>query len=397
MTEKKKLPEQIALHTYRRPVEAQARDPYKAGNRSVVYQDRRYVQKREVSQNHQRVVTVPDADPSRAWNTFSARQKELRQARTRPQKYVKMAQRTYAQTGMWASSGRMKAVRHANVGRLSSPIPARSGRLVRKRGFLFKLFSLLFAGILCVLAVNFVLTNNTFRIEQVTVTGAHNAALAHTIQQMGMRGQNIFLINVSAVTEQVAALPLVDTVSVSKQLPNQLVISINERTPVLLWQTSQGQYSIDKHGVVIATASNTPGATTLQTVTALGAQGQAANQPASSANLQPGTHLDPAEITFASAVFERLPKVLGPITFKLYYDGTIYASNHEMGGAGSRGSYIVESPDGWKAYLGDVTDANPLDNRLVELQQILALAQKQHLTLATIDLRYGLRPVYTLK
>jgi hypothetical protein len=34
---------------------------------------------------------------------------------------------------------------------------------------------------------------------------------------------------------------------------------------------------------------------------------------------------------------------------------------------------------------------------VIELQQILALAHKQQLDLATIDLRYGLHPVYTLK
>jgi hypothetical protein len=34
---------------------------------------------------------------------------------------------------------------------------------------------------------------------------------------------------------------------------------------------------------------------------------------------------------------------------------------------------------------------------LIELQHILALAQEQQLQLATIDLRYGLHPVYTLK
>ena len=36
---------------------------------------------------------------------------------------------------------------------------------------------------------------------------------------------------------------------------------------------------------------------------------------------------------------------------------------------------MVEGKAGWVAYLGVANDANPLDNRLVELQQILALAQ----------------------
>jgi hypothetical protein len=60
-------------------------------------------------------------------------------------------------------------------------------------------------------------------------------------------------------------------------------------------------------------------------------------------------------------------------------------------------SYIVESTNGWSAYLGTANDTNSLDNRLLELQSILNLAQKQQLSLATIDLRYGLHPVYTLK
>ncbi|HCJ36354.1 MAG TPA: hypothetical protein DHV65_18910, partial [Ktedonobacter sp.] len=59
--------------------------------------------------------------------------------------------------------------------------------------------------------------------------------------------------------------------------------------------------------------------------------------------------------------------------------------------------YVVESKAGWLAYLGGANDANPLGNRLVELKQILALAQREQLNLATIDLRFGLRPVYTLK
>jgi hypothetical protein len=55
------------------------------------------------------------------------------------------------------------------------------------------------------------------------------------------------------------------------------------------------------------------------------------------------------------------------------------------------------SSNGWLAYLGAADDNNPLDNRLIELQQILNMAQQKQLNLATIDLRFGLRPVYRLK
>jgi cell division septal protein FtsQ len=297
----------------------------------------------------------------------------------------------------------MRAVR-AQSDYISSPVPMRSGRLGRKRNFFWRLVSALFMGALLILAVNFSLTSSTFRIAQVDVEGTRNDALIHQIQRMGMQGQNVFLVNVAGMAERIDAIPLVASVSLSRQLPNQLVVSVVERTPALLWQTAHGTYSVDGQGVVIAPAAQTAEVDHLQTVVniANAQQGQGANKGANSGsgvrNLQPGTHLDQAEINFALLLLGRLPKEVGLTTFKLYYDGTIYASDKNLaGGVGSRGSYVIESPDGWKAYLGNATDANPLDNRLLELQQILALAQKQQLNIATIDLRYGLHPVYMLR
>jgi hypothetical protein len=390
MTEKKQLPEQMALHSYRHPVPVRALDIQPSASRREVYREERRKERSEASYTSQRVVTVPEADPSTAWNTFSARRKQMRSERLRPQTYVKTAPRTFAQTGMWASSGRMRAVREQSA-HISSPVPMRSGRMGRKRNFFWRLVSALFIGMLIILAVNFSLTSTTFRIAQVDVLGTHNDALIREIQRMGMQGQNVFLVNVAGLSERIDAIPLVSSVSLSRQLPNQLVVSIVERTPALLWQTAHGTYSIDGQGVVIAPAAQTAGADHLQTVVNI-------TSGSGVKNLQPGTHLDQAEINFALLLLGRLPKEVGLTTFKLYYDGTIYASDKNLaGGVDSRGSYVVESPDGWKAYLGNATDANPLDNRLLELQQILALGQKQQLNIATIDLRYGLHPVYTLR
>src|SRR5947209_19390240 len=131
MTEKKRLPEQMALHSYRHPVPVRALDIRPSASRREVYREEHRKEQSEASHasyTSQRVVTVPEADPSTAWNTFSARQKQIRQERLRPQTYVKAAPRTFAQTGMWASSGRMGAVR-AQSDYISSPVPMRIGRL----------------------------------------------------------------------------------------------------------------------------------------------------------------------------------------------------------------------------------------------------------------------------
>lgn len=349
MTEQKRMREQVASHGYTA----------------------------EAPRTVRRVVTVPTSDTTAAWNTFSQRQEQLRrqrQERARPKTYVKMASRTLAQTGVRATSGRIKAVRRLPQSQ-SAPIPARSGRVgMKRRGWFWRLLGLFAIAVIVALGAGFALTSNAFRVEQVNVVGTHDGKLTDSIQQMGMQGQNIFLLDVPAMTARIATNPLVESATLSRQLPNQLTVSIVERTPVLLWQTAQGSYSVDKYGVVVASAN--AGTSHLLTVMDM-------RKPVKGQTVQAGTHLDSATVAFAQTIFDRLPAVTGITNFTLRYE--------------SNGSYTVIGPNGWLAYLGNAQDTNPLDNRLIELQAILTLAKQQQLTLATIDVRYGLHPVYTTK
>jgi hypothetical protein len=170
----------------------------------------------------------------------------------------------------------------------------------------------------------------------------------------------------------------VSSTSIAKNWPNGLTVTVVERVPVLLWQTQHGTYSVDNQGVVIAPVSAS-GVDHLMTVV----DTRSANKVKT---LNPGTRLNQADTVFAVDVFKRLPRIMGNSSFKLRYDLTP-----------TGGSYVVQSPTGWIAYLGGANDSNPLDNRLLELGQIVSLAQQQQLPLATVDLRYGLHPVYTLK
>jgi hypothetical protein len=357
MTERKRLHEQVAFPAYQQ----------------------------ESQHTLRRVVTIPQADPASAWNTFAQRQERLRRERARPRTYVKMISRTFAQTGVRATNGRIKAVRRLPQHH-SSPVPPRSGHLGRtvKRGFLWRLLGLFAVVGVVAIGVSFALTSNAFRIAQVNVVGTHNTTLIEAIQGMGMQGQNIFLIDVRGLADRIEANPLVKSVSLSRQLPNQLTVNVVERQPVLLWQTAQGSYSVDPQGVVIAPASETTGADHLPTVVdvyTLG-KGQKGQQV-----FHAGLRLNEADIAFALEIFKLMPATTGITSFRLRYE-------HSNTGAGA---YTIMGPEGWLAYLGGADDSNPLQNRLLELQAILAFAQQQHLALATIDLRYGLHPVYTVK
>nr|MBF6614793.1 hypothetical protein [Chloroflexota bacterium] len=171
-----------------------------------------------------------------------------------------------------------------------------------------------------------------------------------------------------------------------------------------------GTFSVDNNGIVIAPLSDTIGTASLMTVVDM----RKSSKGATAQIIRPGVQLNQADITFATAALAGLPKVTGLTNFTLRYvnstpaqptDGQRVVVGQGVGAqgvggqatVGVNGSYVVDSKSGWLAYLGGPNDPNPLHNRLIELQQILALAQQQQLNLATVDLRFGLRPVYTLK
>ena len=393
MTENKKIREQMALHTYKQQIAVEVTKKPRSANARGFHDaptEPTRQEPREMFHSSRTVTTVPEVDPSTAWQTFAQRRRA--RSRTRP------VPRVLAQTGMRASSGSIKAVRRPLPPR-HSPVPVRSGQQRMRRSFLWKILGALTFCLCAFLLTGFAFTNNAFSIAQVNVVGTRNDALIHSIQRMGMQGQNIFLLNVAAFKGRIEASPLVASATLSKQWPNQLIVNVVERAPVVLWQTPQGTYSVDSAGMIIAPLGAGDSGTRLGTVVDITNQGKQSGQVAKAGQVfRPGARLDQATVDFAANVFNRLPTVTGMTLFKLHYDGTMYASTtDEFGKAGSRGSFVVESSDGWKAYLGGAYDANPLDNKLIELQQILTLAQKEQLSLATIDLRYGLRPVYTLK
>ena len=389
MTDYRRPKEQIAIHTYKHSVPGETgmyREASRA-RREGVPSSREVT--REETARPSRVVRMPDSviEPP----PWAERQAHQRRAHANPHANYsnsRMKPRTLAQTGTPAASGQMRIIKPLPKQRISSPVPVRSGRKARG-GFWGRLLGFFALMVIGIVGIVFALTSPTFRVQQVNVVGTSNTALVKSIEHMGMQGQNVFLLDTAAFTALIAGLPLVASVSLGKQLPNSLTITIVERTPLLLWQTKQGTYSVDKTGMVIAPAGETTGADHLMTVVDMRNSGEKAvgAVPCACPAVHPGVRLNATDIAFATEVFADLPQVTGIRDFTLRYDGT---------GQGN-GSFTVESSDGWIAYLGGADNANPLDNRLIELKQILALAQQQQLNLATIDLRFGLRPVYTLK
>jgi cell division septal protein FtsQ len=344
-----------------------------------------------------RVVTVPQsADTNAAWDTFAQRQRKLRKARSqfsREQQPVLVA-RTFRQMGVRATSGRIQAVRRPLPYRATA-IPVRSGHKRLRRRSVLRIV-LCIVGLIIVLALlYFFLFSTIFRVQVINVSGTQSSMLLNEVQHMNIKGQNIFLCDIGSIQARLAASPLVASVIVKKQWPATLEVVVTERKSAILWQTSQGIYSVAQDGMVIAPASQSIGTGQLGTVI-----DESVSDSTHKAEplVRPGTYLKHADIVFANQVLQQVPAVTGVNVSKLYYNGTMYASTtNAAGGGGRRGSYNIESPDGWTAYLGGAQDANTLANRLQELREVLNLARRQHEQIAIIDLRYGLRPVYIVQ
>src|SRR5579872_314873 len=171
--------------TYRRASAGEQREEYGMSNR----------QRNEAQGRYKRNVSTPEEIQRPAtWAERNARYVRPATRRTAP----RQVQRTLARTGMAAPEGPVRVVKA--LPRAHTPIPARSGEQRRRRTF-WRRFLTLFALIaLAVAATSFALFSPNFHVGQVTVEGTSNPALVHSIQHMGMQGQNIFLIDIPDFT-----------------------------------------------------------------------------------------------------------------------------------------------------------------------------------------------------
>lgn len=331
-----------------------------------------------------RRVTTPQAavqPPSwaeRHARVSHAQSKQLTQGRLVP--------RTFAQTGAPAPIGQR---------RTNKPLPRRRSRMavpVRRRGGFSRFWRRLFGLLIIVAALgaglNFALNNATFHVQQVRIAGTHDADLISAIQHMGMQGQDIFLLNQTAVLKQLDAWPLVRSARLDIQLPNTVTVTVQERVPVVLWQSGRTTYALAQDGTVLAPLSALSDSQGLPTVV----------DNRQGVHMRPGARLDAAQIAFAQQLAQQLPNVQGVAPFRLQYVNRITVNGQTVpANQAGAGSYVVVSAHGWQAYMGDAVNAISLKDRVLELQEVLHIAQQEHVQLATIDVRFGWRPTYTVQ
>lgn len=249
--------------------------------------------------------------------------------------------------------------------------PNQSGKQPRRRRWLWRL--LLFFVLISGLAAGMVYLLNAayFRVQHLTIEGTSNPQILAGIQALHLEGENIFLSDMRQDTARIETLPAVASAHVTRSLPDTLVIQVVERQPVLIWQVDRQMWSVDASGVLIAQVQDSHGLPMVSDDHPLDRSGKP---------FAPGGKIDPAIVSMARQLLERLPRELGDTKFSL-----VNTSAYGM---------VVDSAEGWQARFGDPQD---LETKIQMLGAILRIAQQRQQSLALVDLRFGFYPYYRLQ
>ena len=89
-----------------------------------------------------------------------------------------------------------------------------------------------------------------FRLEDVSIQGNRRVSQVELLQKGGLEDKvNILALNLREVKKRLEAVPWIKTVNLRRELPNKLVVLVEEREPLSLVLFSRGLYFLDAAGL----------------------------------------------------------------------------------------------------------------------------------------------------
>jgi len=102
-----------------------------------------------------------------------------------------------------------------------------------------------------VYAYSFIISRSYFEIKEISVRGVKELTEKDVLELADIKpAQNLLAINTDAVVRRVTSNQWVKNVYVGRELPNKLVLEVEERNPLALVKQSNGFYLMDGEGFV---------------------------------------------------------------------------------------------------------------------------------------------------
>ncbi len=201
-----------------------------------------------------------------------------------------------------------------------------------------------------------------FRVNHVEVVGNERTSTTEIVRMSELLGDSMFRADLADAQEVLYSFPLIASINVERDWPNTVRITVEERQAWGTWELAGVGYTIDRDGVVLGTAPPPEGSPRIK----------AAEQT----TLQVGDRVSYQAVNAAAEIYEKLPRQLGTTVSEVAY----------LAGTGVQ----VTTASGQSALFGD---SSSIAYKLSVWAALAAEAQNRGISYATIDLRYGNRPV----
>jgi cell division septal protein FtsQ len=262
-------------------------------------------------------------------------------------------------------------VRRRAAGRRSRRIRRRSLPISQTR-LLAALGAVLVASAAWVVSIDQVFAVDPTRVTIVGASSTDQAAIRADLglgdaSSGGSTALNVFHLTTDEMERRIETLPSVLSASVETSLPNQLVVRVRERQPVMLWHTATATWLVDPSGLVIAAD---PG----------GASGQTGlpviqDLRTSPEQLSAGASLDPLDLKVALQLGAITPSLLGSSASSLSL-----SVDDEDG-------WVLAAPQGWRAVFGHFTsELHTPDDIAYQVQCLTSLLADREPNVASVIL-----------
>jgi cell division protein FtsQ len=110
--------------------------------------------------------------------------------------------------------------------------------------------------VICVLTAaliysySYIISSPYFRIKNTVVRGCRELTEKDVLKLAAIKpSQTIFAINIKAMARRISSSPWVRNVAISRELPDRLVVEVEERIPLALLKVSEDYFLLDKDGM----------------------------------------------------------------------------------------------------------------------------------------------------
>jgi hypothetical protein len=216
-----------------------------------------------------------------------------------------------------------------------------------------------------------------FYLTVIPVDGIVSIPAAEIVEASQLAGAHIFAVEPKAAAERVAEVPGVINAAVTLNWPNQVLIEVQEDSPVAVWQEGEAQFWVTGNGRLIPIRATVPGLLTIESEMPLVEESIVPEGETVEADeaieLQANLAFIPQDVLAGA---EQL-RELRPNIEKLYYRGDSGLS--------------YQDGRGWRVYFGSGTDMN---QKLVIYETIVEELLARGLTPQYISVSNQEKPYY---